>query len=317
MAEVRVRAADGTVRPSFEVEGEIAALVDAAVQAGRRVLLVLVDGSKTGLVSPTPAFARSLAARNPGAIDVLVDACQLRLAPATLKAYVELGFLVAITGSKFVGGPAFSGALLVPQGPAARLCSAGAEAESGDAGGFGLILRWTAALEELRAFAGLAEGAVASFLLKFGAMVDETLASDPVLRPIPAAPIQRPGLDAPASWDGLRTIFPFAMAASGAYLGRPDAELVDRWMGMALSGLFASRPKAEPALALRAEIGQPVMWGAPDGAPAAALRLSLGARTIRQAMIGPAEAQAVIEAGRLTLRKASAIAKALAASRPR
>jgi selenocysteine lyase/cysteine desulfurase len=54
-------------------------------------------------------------------VEVLIDACQFRIAPATLAAYLAQGFLVAITGSKFLGGPTFSGALLVPPQAAERL----------------------------------------------------------------------------------------------------------------------------------------------------------------------------------------------------
>jgi hypothetical protein len=37
--------------------------------------------------------------------DVLVDACQFRISPQTLAEYLACGLLVAVTGSKFVGGP--------------------------------------------------------------------------------------------------------------------------------------------------------------------------------------------------------------------
>ena len=44
-----------------------------------------------------------------------------RVSPHTLRAYLAHGFCVALTGSKFVAGPPFSGALLVPRTLARRL----------------------------------------------------------------------------------------------------------------------------------------------------------------------------------------------------
>jgi hypothetical protein len=37
--------------------------------------------------------------------DVVVDAWQFRISPQTLAEYLACGLLVAVTGSKFVGGP--------------------------------------------------------------------------------------------------------------------------------------------------------------------------------------------------------------------
>ncbi|MEG8007453.1 hypothetical protein U2444_14740, partial [Listeria monocytogenes] len=51
---------------------------------------------------------------------VVVDACQMRVPPERLRACLEAGWMVLLTGSKFFGGPAFAGALLVPAGIAAR-----------------------------------------------------------------------------------------------------------------------------------------------------------------------------------------------------
>ena len=58
--------------------------------------------------------------RWPGRVQVVVDACQMRLGRPRLKKYLDRGYLVIVTGSKFFTGPAFSGALLVPAGLARR-----------------------------------------------------------------------------------------------------------------------------------------------------------------------------------------------------
>src|SRR5205807_320305 len=101
---VSARDAGGRPRGSEEVDGEVRAMAEAAVQEGRPVLLVLIDVSKTGLISPSPACAQALAAEHPGKVTVLVDACQLRLSGPSLGAYLAGGAMIAVTGSKFLTG---------------------------------------------------------------------------------------------------------------------------------------------------------------------------------------------------------------------
>jgi hypothetical protein len=119
--EVKCRSTDGTLRAAATVDQEVEAATRKAVEAGRRVLITLVDVSKTGLLAPSPACASALRQRFPDRVEVFVDACQFRLAPSTLKAYLDHDFLVAVTGSKFLTGPTFCGALFVPQKSARRL----------------------------------------------------------------------------------------------------------------------------------------------------------------------------------------------------
>ena len=181
VVSVALRDDDGTPRSADSIDAEVTALVASAAAAGRRVLLSLVDVSKTGMIAPSPACALELRRRWPETVEVLIDACQFRIAPATLRAYLQHGFMVALTGSKFVTGPTFSGALLFPAPLARRYRGrllpralsayslradwpqhwAAAGALANDAN-FGLLLRWQAALEELRAFRAVPEAAVSA-----------------------------------------------------------------------------------------------------------------------------------------------------------
>jgi hypothetical protein len=90
-------------------------LVRVARARGCHVLLHVLDCSKTGLSAVSRACAARLMRENSGALTVVVDACQLRGAPQKVRADLEAGFLVMVSGSKFAGGPAFSGALLAPR----------------------------------------------------------------------------------------------------------------------------------------------------------------------------------------------------------
>src|SRR6185437_9357044 len=199
-----------------------------------KVLLVMMDVSKTGLISPSVACAQDLKQRFPERVEVMVDACQLRLSPPTLAAYLRQDFLVAITGSKFMTGPAFSAALLVPEAAAERMQAARAPRALADLclqgelpdgwrnapelkarANFGLVLRWEAALEEMKRFSALPPAAVARFFGDFSATVSERLADDEAFEAVAVRPLERTGLGAAPSWDRIQTIFPFALKRGG------------------------------------------------------------------------------------------------------
>ena len=304
--EVNCRAQDGAPRPTSAVDAEVEAGVLQAVKMGRRVLLTLVDVSKTGLLSPSPACADALRRRFPDWIDVLVDACQFRLAPATLKAYLEHDFLVAITGSKFVTGPTFCGALFVPEGPAKRLrkqplpralksYSARADWPQNWAArdtlkkvaNFGLLLRWEAALTELRAFRQLPDAAIADFLETFAQAITEHLASSPSFELLPAPVLDRAPVAATKNWDQLPTIFSFLLVrrtASGQplWLTQNETKKVHELLREDLGNLPGATSLS--FLSTRCQTGQPVACGIRDCVPVSALRLCASTRLIVDAL---------------------------------
>ena len=73
-----------------------------------------VAGTKTGFTTAMPLALPARTLR-------VVDACQTRLAPSAVREYLDAGALVIMTGSKFMQGAAFSGAVLVPESLVARL----------------------------------------------------------------------------------------------------------------------------------------------------------------------------------------------------
>jgi hypothetical protein len=100
---VALRYPDGRPRSTDVLQADLAA---AARHAPRRPVIHAIDGSKTGLSLPLDLEARA---------EVVVDACQTRLSPARLRSHLFRDRPVLVTGSKFSGGPAFSGAILFPR----------------------------------------------------------------------------------------------------------------------------------------------------------------------------------------------------------
>jgi hypothetical protein len=338
VASLPVRLEDGTPRPAAAIDAEVEALATAAVAMGRRVFLVLVDVSKTGIIAPSPACVLGLRRRFPDQVEVLVDACQFRITPSTLRAYLEHGCMVALTGSKFVTGPTFSGALLFPAAIARRLrCrllpnalrsysargdwpSSWVTAEAlNNVANFGLLLRWEAALQELRAFRAVPETEVAGFLQDFARVIQARLSDDPVFAPLAVPRLDRSALSANTGWDQMPTIFPFVLyhhSSDGKQvLTREETTQVYRLLQMDLTTL----PDCDGIdlnggiASFRCHLGQPVACGKRDGIAVSALRLCVSARMIVEATSG--NSAAVMARSLTALDKVALLVKSLPAMR--
>jgi len=291
---VPLREADGTLRDAADVDAAFEAAVDRAMAAGGAVLLILLDVSKTGLVAPSIDCAVQLKRRFGAALTVMVDACQFRLSAESLGGYLAENFLVAVTGSKFVGGPAFCGALIAPDGELERLrrtpitpalgdYSARADWPAGfvargvlpDAQNLGLLLRWEAALCELTAFRQLAEAEVCRALDRIAAAVAAGLSANG-FEPLPTARLRRFGRD---GWDARPSLFPFLVRNASGWLTREQTQR-----------LYEDLASGEEHRLL---LGQPVAIGRRAGGPVSALRLAISARQLVTAVAEPGGAEAL------------------------
>jgi len=305
---VPIRLPDGAPRRLEDIDAEVEALVTGAVALGRRVLLILVDQSKTGLIAPSPACVSKLQLRLPDSVDVLVDACQFRIAPPTLRVYLEQGFMVALTGSKFVTGPSFSAALLLPPVVARRLgrrpvppvlasCSLSAnwplnwdaDGQLPRAANFGLLLRWEVALEELRKFRSVPQVAIENFLQDFAQAIRSRLMSDPLFEPLPVLPLDRRPVIEVEGWDRIQTIFPFLLYRPATHAGRTplsreETARVYRQLQVDSTDNFASALAESNGerCGVRCQFGQPVACGTRDGVAVSALRICANARQISE-----------------------------------
>ncbi|MGA0600912.1 pyridoxal phosphate-dependent decarboxylase family protein [Caulobacter sp. KR2-114] len=276
---IAIREADGTPRAAATVDAEAEDQARHALADGRSVLLHVLDCSKTGLAGVTRAAARRIRALDPARVRVLVDACQLRCASAQLRADLADGFAVAVTGSKFAGGPAFCGALLIPDAwvtelgatPAlpAGLSTASARLDwparwRGAVAAtlrapfnLGLALRWSAALAEIGAYEALCPERRAEALGAFARAVAARASRIEGLTGL-AAPgagsIHVLALDAPpaALADAWRAMASPAADGPACHLGQPVA-VGER----AVLRICASMPLVTD-IALRLQAGEPL-----------------------------------------------------------
>jgi len=289
VATVALRHADGTPRTTQEIDTEFTDLAHRAYAAGRHVLLIQADISKTGMIAPSYECTATLQETLGSQLDVLIDACQFRMSPSTLRACLARGYTVALTGSKFVGGPSFSGALLIPAQTSARyrqrpfLGRLASDATATDwpngwpmqgaqdvPSKFGLLLRWKAALFELRSFRALPDGDIARFLQIFAKSIQERITNDRAFLPVPVTKLDRSALHAQSGWDEIQTIFPFQLCQLNP-AGRRALDAHE------MRNVYLHLPTA----VVRCQLGQPVNYGKGQHA----LRLCLSARLIVQAVI--------------------------------
>ncbi len=315
-----VRHADGTLRTASQIETDCAELVAAERQVGRRILLHLLDLSKTGLLAPSLACLERLQTAYGDGIDIVVDACQARLDQRRVRDYLARGWMVMITGSKFFTGPPFCGAVLLPRPIADRLSSGVALPIGLSAYGcrtdwpdwmlaashlpaginLGMVLRWQAALAEMQAFAAVPAEQLHGRLDFFLNGVREAIGLNPdlVLIEVPAADRAllpstdeaNPESPGEQSWDQLQTILSFLVLepgrarVGGIPLTMPRARQLYRWLNADVRHVLSETASEDDRrlAGLLCHIGQPAPVSHPalTGQPAGALRISAGARLL-------------------------------------
>jgi hypothetical protein len=273
LIDIPVRDRMGRVRPSTYIAARMAGSIAAALRASRHSLVHVVHGSKTGLILPDLGDIDRLAADHRERATLVVDACQARITAAAVRDYLARGAIVFVTGSKFMGGPPFSGFALVPAafiGPAQPLPAGfsnifrraewparwpGAEALP-DSVNLGLLLRLEASIFELERFQRLPADAVDRVILAFHAAVRAGIVEKTEARrvaPYPPGHIE----DADTHPIEMRTLSTLDLSASGATFD--DAQAWHK--AMALAGV---------------RVGQPVKCvRLPDGRWGATLRIGL------------------------------------------
>ena len=213
LVDIPVRDPDGRVRPSAEIAERMETLLEAAKSAGRHSLIHVVHGSKTGLILPGKDELDNLQAGHGETSTLVVDACQARITSAAINNYLDRGAIVFVTGSKFMGGPPFSGFAFVPPAVAHKAVPLadglatifrrgewpqgwpGAE-KLPDSSNVGLLLRLEASIYELERFQNLAPQAAERVILAFHAAVrSEIIDLTPAHRLAPYPPGDREEAD--------------------------------------------------------------------------------------------------------------------------
>ena len=311
---LKTRTDDGPVRSDKEYTALLLETAGRIIADGGRPLVHIIHRSKTGIVTPSLSAVDALLGTYGDAVDLVVDACQGRISPDTIAAYLSRGASIFLTGSKFIGGPPFSAWALVPASLSKRM-KLGHAAPVGlahffargdmstgwddtdnilpDQTNFGLLLRLEAGLFELERLLAMPMERVDSVILAFGTAMhslapstpfrliegaaEDPAAGDHVNRSAPIHPLDRKMLYVIELTD--------SMPNTGKTLDFEQARAVYRGLYSDMSDGFVE-PRDRLVAAEICHVGQPVKClKNADGAWAPTLRLSLSAPQIFE-MIG-------------------------------
>ena len=299
VVEVPIRDDSGAMLPPESVEDQIDAELTAAPD---RVLLHVLEGSKTGIRLPHADAVDHWQRREGNRLDVVIDAAQMRIDQDTVVSHLANARMVFVTGSKFFGGPPFSGALLVPRELADDLRRTDRPLPGGlsdylsqaevpdtlstlrDAArpgvNFGLLARWAAALAEMRSFHNASKEIRDEILRILAAGFRQILTSSPYVEIVESPYTPIPDHDQ-RGLDDLPTIFTFLVRnPSGGYLDFDQAKMAQQLLTLDVGDRLGMADEA-PQVARRSfQLGQPVEIALQGDRWIAGLRFAIGATTI-------------------------------------
>lgn len=301
-ATVDVRDETGHLRPPDDVEQDMREVIESH---DGPVLVHAVEGTKTGIRLPRIETLAEWEASFGDRLSVVVDAAQVRIDQSTVTAHAESGRMVIVTGSKFFGGPPFSGAVLVPESMSRSFPAAGPSGLSdylshhdiaSRLGGlrsaasprtnFGLILRWAAALSEITSFLNASPEIRDEVMRRLALGVRQVLDAAPHIRIVESPYTTIPTPDH-RGLDDLPTIFSFLVVdRDGEPLDMEEARRVHLLLAMDLtddtSGFVSHDPSSRQVVRQSFHLGQPVAVNQGHGRVAGALRVAIGAPTLSQ-----------------------------------
>jgi hypothetical protein len=300
---IGLRDEHGQMRPEAELNAQCRSMVDQAIARGERVMVHIVAHSKTGAHAPSLSCVRAIRAAYPDDVVVMVDAAQGRISRRGLRAAMDEGWLVLFTGSKFYAGPPFSGALFVPQNLASPEVGIGhlpdgfhgyftagelptewdqGRANLSDDPNLGLILRWRAALAEIKAYYAANPSDRYEVLRAFERTVPRILEESACVSLEDSAPPVDDDGSTPLL-ESKKTVFSFYLRPREGeeYFGVEALRNIFTWMNRDLGSCAGAFPEAvRDTLTARFHLGQPVVTS--KSKDLAVLRVALGAALIVQ-----------------------------------
>ncbi len=300
LINIPLRNEEGYLKKANSIDAEVVEAVNKTLAAGVQPVLHIMDQSKLGYSSPSEKCLNDLIAKNDDDLLVLVDNSQLRMDTERIQKYLNNGFVMTVTGSKFFTGPPFCGALIIPEkrkvewqnsldslptGLVKYFLKSELPVESkyannlGNGINTGSYMRWYAALTEMERYFQI------PFLLR---QLGTDIFCDHVAGSIDRAPfleslgsIFENDLEL-ASMDK-RTIFPFFINHKGRVLSHPEMDKIYRLLNKNIVSLIKSVTDNEERIAKQVcHIGQPVKVIYKDKTASAVVRISLGSRVLSE-----------------------------------
>ena len=308
LIEIPFRDENGALKSSNQLDEEVFNAISRTKDLGRHVVLHTMDQSKLGYQSPSDDFIKKLNTLENLSIQIIVDGSQLRLDPKDIQNYLNKGYIVTITGSKFFTGPPYCGALILPESvnklihsvktklpkgltkyynhsdwPTSWFCSN----ELSDGYNYGSYMRWNAAVVEMDRYYKTPILYRNMGIEMFCNFVDDSIKEATFLQPIYGDETKTKCYSSKEfGIRNIRTIFPFFIFKDNEVLSVDKVKKLYTLLNSDLSDQFEDSSLEIIRLAAqKCHIGQAVNVKYTNEIESAILRISLGSRVISESWV--------------------------------
>ncbi|TGV04485.1 hypothetical protein [Flavivirga rizhaonensis] len=308
LIKIPLRGENGELKPTFQLDTEVFNAISETNELGRHIVLHTMDQSKLGYQSPSEEMIQKLNTLNNLSIQIIVDGSQLRLDPKDIQNYLNKGYIVTITGSKYFTGPPYSGALIVPENvsksinsvkntlpkgltnyynhsdwPTSWFCSKNLS----DGFNYGSYMRWNAAITEIDRYYKTPVLYRNLGIEMFCNFVEDSIKDSTFLEPLFGNETKINTYNSEEfGLRNIRTIFPFFILKNNNVLPLNDVKKLYTLLNSDISDQFeGSSLEIIRLAAQKCHIGQAVNVKYGNDFQSAVLRISLGARVISESWV--------------------------------
>ena len=308
LIKIPFRDENGSLKSSKQLDEEVYDAIYKTNEQGRHIVLHTMDQSKLGYQSPSDELIRRLDTLSKLSIQIVVDASQLRLDPKDIQNYLNKGYIVTITGSKYFTGPPYSGALLLPKSVSKVILSVKNSLPAGltqyynhsdwpiswfcsndlsDGYNYGSYTRWNAAIVEMDRYYKTPILYRNMGIEMFCNFVEDSIKEATFLEPIYDNETKTNSYNSKEfGIRNIRTIFPFFILKNNEVLSIDKVKKLYTLLNSDLSDQFEDSPLEIIRLAAqKCHIGQAVDVKYGNDIESAVLRISLGARVISDSWV--------------------------------
>tara|TARA_R110002050_G_scaffold243115_2_gene379541 strand:+ start:34121 stop:36193 length:2073 start_codon:yes stop_codon:yes gene_type:complete len=308
LIKIPFRDEDGALKSSSQLDVEVFNAISKTNKLGRHVVLHTMDQSKLGYQSPSEKMMQNLNSLDNLSMQIIVDGSQLRLDPKDIQNYLNKGYIVTITGSKYFTGPPYSGALILPESvsksihavkntlpegltkyyhhsdwPTSWFCSS----DLSDGFNYGSYMRWNAAIVEMDRYYKTPILYRNMGIEMFCNFVEDSIKDAPFLEPLYGDETRENTYNNEEfGIRNIRTIFPFFIRKNNEVLSIDNVKKLYILLNSDISDQFEDSPLEIVRLAAqKCHIGQAVHVKYGNDFQSAILRISLGARVISESWV--------------------------------
>lgn len=308
LIKVPLRNEKGELKSTLELDNEVFQAIETNNKLGKHVVLHIMDQSKLGYQSPSEDLIKKLSTLKDLSIQCIVDASQLRLDPNDIHKYLNKGYIITVTGSKYFTGPPYCGALILPEKvskyvnsikttlpkglntyynhsdwPASWLCSK----DLSEGCNYGSNMRWNAAIVEMERYYKTPVLYRNMGIEMFCNFVEDSIKEATFLEPLFVdRSITKPFDSEEFSLRNICTIFPFFILKNGIAMSEEKVKKLYTLLNSDISNIFEDSPLEIIRLAgQKCHIGQPVSVKNGSDFQSAVLRISLGSRIISESWV--------------------------------